>query len=239
MKIYSFALIASNKLRQLVWGSLVYCACFPSGYSLLYDQVSGTLRNVCLWLPREPFVWLYFPSDCLSTHSAPIFSLPFDKPTAVFAVASQTTDSTVCWLESKNLAHVLAEGPGDVCTDLVWVLNTYLGLLCVKGRISLSNLCSFQTWCSSFWRGRHRNHVLSSLHEARGILLLQSPNSLNVGWPRPLAFQTSPQMYVFRDRSSYTRRSGYCQVLFMFGDGQYVIHKAQTEKMGHVCMALF
>lgn len=150
-----------------------------------------------------------------------------------------STHSTVCWLESKNLAHVLAEGPGDVCTDLVWVLNTYLGLLCVKGRISLSNLCSFQTWCSSFWRGRHRNHVLSSLHEARGILLLQSPNSLNVGWPRPLAFQTSPQMYVFRDRSSYTRRSGYCQVLFMFGDGQYVIHKAQTEKMGHVCMALF
>lgn len=52
----------------------------------------------------------------------------------------------------------------------------------------------------------------SSLHETRGILLLQPPNSVNVGWPRALAFQTSTQMYVCIQSL----------VVVLLGNGQYV-----------------
>lgn len=59
----------------------------------------------------------------------------------------------------------------------------------------------------------------SSLHETRGILLLQPPNSVNVGWPRALAFQTSTQMYVCIQSLELIC---CCLVVVLLGNGQYV-----------------
>lgn len=59
----------------------------------------------------------------------------------------------------------------------------------------------------------------SSLHETRGILLLQPPNSVNVGWPRALAFQTSTQMYVCIQSLELICCS---LVVVLLGNGQYV-----------------
>lgn len=89
-----------------------------------------------------------------------------------------------------------AEGVGDVCTELIWLLNARSGLVCAKGMISLSSMCALsRTDVVPFGEG---DIGTMCLH------LSMKPGEYSYFSPRTLSMWAGPEHWRFKPRHKGT-----------------------------------
>ena len=98
-----------------------------------------------------------------------------------------------------------AEGAGDVCTELIWILNARSGPVCAKGMISLSGVCALSRIDAVPFGEGDIGTMCLHLSMKPGEYSYFSPRTLSM-WAGPEHWRFKPRhkcMYVFRDSGSY------------------------------------
>lgn len=199
-------MIASDNFWQLSEESLIYCvdishlpiACFL----LKFWVCPGVPYHSTSTLQEDLFLWSPFPRAiaCLLTplpsFQPALWQIQLCVCSSLMDSRQCSTHSTVHSLKSRSPAHMPAEGAGDVCTELMWLLNAHSGLVCAKGMISLSSMCALsRTDVVPFGEG---DIGTMCLH------LSMKPGEYSYFSPRTLSMWAGPEHWRFKPRHKGT-----------------------------------